>query len=83
MRQTYIDLKDPADRPRFDNLIRAADVFVENYRGDSMPWLGCSPQALALQHPDIIYASLRGVINHGAWANRGATLHYFTAPFCR
>ncbi len=71
MRQTYIDLKDPADRPKFDNLVRAADVFVENYRGACMARLDCSPQDLASQRPGLIYASLRGVTNHGAWANRG------------
>jgi crotonobetainyl-CoA:carnitine CoA-transferase CaiB-like acyl-CoA transferase len=70
LRQTYLDLKNPAELPIMDKLLEGADVFAENFR--HMGERGYSPQAVAAKRPGIIYVSLKGVTHHGAWAERGA-----------
>jgi crotonobetainyl-CoA:carnitine CoA-transferase CaiB-like acyl-CoA transferase len=70
LRQTYLDLKNPAELPIMDKLLEGADVFAENFR--HMGERGYSPQAVAEKRPGIIYVSLKGVTHHGAWAERGA-----------
>lgn len=70
LRQAYVDLKNPAELPIMDRLLKGADVFAENFR--HMDKRGYSPETVAEKRPGIIYVSLKGVTHHGAWAERGA-----------
>jgi hypothetical protein len=53
------------------DLVRGADVLVENYRGRKLGELGLSPETVAELRPGIIYASLRGFGWEGPWLDRG------------
>jgi crotonobetainyl-CoA:carnitine CoA-transferase CaiB-like acyl-CoA transferase len=70
MRQAYVDIKKPDELEVMYNLIKGADVFVENFR--HMGEHGLSPETAAAKRPGIIYVSARGISHHGAWAGRGA-----------
>jgi crotonobetainyl-CoA:carnitine CoA-transferase CaiB-like acyl-CoA transferase len=70
MRQAYVDIKKPDELEVMYNLIKGADVFVENFR--HMGEHGLSPETVAAKRPGIIYVSARGISHHGAWAGRGA-----------
>jgi crotonobetainyl-CoA:carnitine CoA-transferase CaiB-like acyl-CoA transferase len=65
MRQAYVDIKQPADLAVMYNLVKDADVFVENFR--HMEDHGLSPETVAAKRPGIVYVSARGVTHHGAW----------------
>lgn len=55
-----LDLKHPAARRALDALVARADVLVENFRPGTMERLGLGYEALAEQHPRLIYCSISG-----------------------
>ncbi|WP_025860015.1 CoA:oxalate CoA-transferase [Acetobacter papayae] len=55
-----LNLKDDADRTIFINMVRKADVVVENYRPGVMDRLGFSFPELQKINPQIIYAASSG-----------------------
>jgi CoA:oxalate CoA-transferase len=55
-----LNLKEPADRAIFLNMVREADVLTENFRPGTMKHLGFSYDELALINPRLIYASSSG-----------------------
>lgn len=55
-----LNLKEDADRQIFFNMIRKADVVVENYRPGTMDKLGLSYETLSKMNPRLIYASASG-----------------------
>jgi crotonobetainyl-CoA:carnitine CoA-transferase CaiB-like acyl-CoA transferase len=55
-----LDLKQPAARPILESLLSHADVLVENFRPGTMDRLGLSYDALAAEHPRLIYCSISG-----------------------
>lgn len=55
-----LNLKDPADREIFLNMVRHADVLAENFRPGTMKHLGFSYEELAEINPRLIYASSSG-----------------------
>jgi crotonobetainyl-CoA:carnitine CoA-transferase CaiB-like acyl-CoA transferase len=70
-RSAWMDLtkKDYAAKGR--EILRGADVLVENYRGRKLATLGFSPEEVAALRPGIIYASIRAFGWEGPWAQRG------------
>jgi crotonobetainyl-CoA:carnitine CoA-transferase CaiB-like acyl-CoA transferase len=70
-RSAWMDLtkKDHADKGR--EILRNADVLVENYRGRKLANLGFSAEEVAALRPGIIYASIRAFGWEGPWAQRG------------
>jgi crotonobetainyl-CoA:carnitine CoA-transferase CaiB-like acyl-CoA transferase len=50
-------------------LVRRADVFVENYRPDVKYRLGIGPDALRAINPRLVYASISGFGQDGPYAN--------------
>jgi crotonobetainyl-CoA:carnitine CoA-transferase CaiB-like acyl-CoA transferase len=50
-------------------LVRRADVFVENYRPDVKHRLGIGPDALRAVNPRLVYASISGFGQDGPYAN--------------
>lgn len=55
-----LDLKQPADRELFLNIVRRADVLVENYRPGTMEKLDLGWDRLAAVNPRLVYASVSG-----------------------
>jgi hypothetical protein len=70
-RSAWMDLtkKDYAAKGR--EILRGADVLVENYRGRKLADLGFSADEVAAVRPGIIYASIRAFGWEGPWAQRG------------
>jgi CoA:oxalate CoA-transferase len=64
-----LDLKAPADREIFLNMVRQADVLAENFRPGTMKHLGFSYEELAAVNPRLIYASSSGFGQTGPLAS--------------
>ncbi|PZH16098.1 CoA transferase [Streptomyces sp. NTH33] len=59
-RSIVLDLKSEAGAAEFLQLVRVADVVVENFSAGVMERLGLSYEALAGVNPRLVYAALRG-----------------------
>jgi crotonobetainyl-CoA:carnitine CoA-transferase CaiB-like acyl-CoA transferase len=55
-----VDLEDPAGRARARELVRGADVVVENFRPGVMERHGLGYEALAGEQPALVYCSITG-----------------------
>jgi alpha-methylacyl-CoA racemase len=55
-----LDLKQPADRERFDELLHAADILVTAQRPSALARLGLEPQGLAAAHPRLCLLRILG-----------------------
>src|SRR6201998_3949017 len=66
-----MDLKQKPYLDKAVELIRDADVVVENYRGSKIADFGLSAEEVAKIRPGIVYASVRGFGSEGPWADRG------------
>jgi crotonobetainyl-CoA:carnitine CoA-transferase CaiB-like acyl-CoA transferase len=66
-----IDLTTEKGRGVFKRLARGADILIENYRPGVMQRLGADYDALRLENPRLIYASISGHGQTGPWANKG------------
>jgi len=64
-----LDLKAPADRAIFLNMVRQADVLAENFRPGTMKHLGFSYEELAEINPRLVYASSSGFGQTGPLAS--------------
>ncbi|RZU76257.1 CoA transferase family III [Micromonospora kangleipakensis] len=69
-RSTLLDLRRPADRTRFDELVADADVVVTGYRPAALDRFGLSPEALRRRRPDLVVARLSAWGFSGPWARR-------------
>jgi formyl-CoA transferase len=69
-RSVTIDLKDPAERGFVADLIRWADVLVENFRPGVMERLGLGDERLAELNPGLVRLSISGFGEEGADAAR-------------
>ncbi|WP_406289987.1 CoA transferase [Embleya sp. NBC_00896] len=69
-RSTLLDLRDRADRARFDELLADADVLITGYRTDAMAGLGLDHDTLAADHPGLITAAFNAWGPVGPWTNR-------------
>jgi len=74
-----IDLKHARCRDLLLDLIRTADVFIENFRPGATARLGFGHAAVKAVKPDIIYASISGFGQEGAWGPRAAYDHVVQA----
>ena len=70
-----LDLKQPRCRELLIALVRTADVFIENFRPGATARLGFDYAAVKAVKPDIIYASISGFGQEGAWGPRAAYDH--------
>jgi crotonobetainyl-CoA:carnitine CoA-transferase CaiB-like acyl-CoA transferase len=59
-RGIVLDLKQPSDVEHLIELVRHADVLVENYAAGVMDRLGLSYERLAAENHRLVYAALRG-----------------------
>jgi crotonobetainyl-CoA:carnitine CoA-transferase CaiB-like acyl-CoA transferase len=69
-RSVTIDLKDPAERGFVADLVRWADVLVENFRPGVMERLGLGDERLAELNPGLVRLSISGFGEAGADAGR-------------
>ena len=67
-----LDLKDNDDRAVFLELVRRADVLVENFRPGTMARLGFGYDQLHLMNPRLIYAAVSGFGQTGPWSGKPA-----------
>jgi crotonobetainyl-CoA:carnitine CoA-transferase CaiB-like acyl-CoA transferase len=72
-RSIALDLKTPEGRDVFLQLVRQADVVVENLSARSMPGLGLGYPVLQATNPHIVYASISGFGTSGPYADYLAT----------
>ena len=70
-----LDLKQARCRELLMTLVRSADVFIENFRPGATARLGFDYAAVKAVKPDIIYASISGFGQEGAWGPRAAYDH--------
>ncbi len=71
-RSIALDLKAPADRMIFEQLLDHADVLVENYRAGTMEKLGYGWDKLQPRYPRLIYAATSGFGHTGPYSDRPA-----------
>jgi len=70
-RSLSVDLKQPDGVAVMKRLARTADVFVQNYRPGVVTRLGIGYEALAKEHPRLVYCSVSGFGSTGPYASRG------------
>lgn len=59
-RSIVLDLKDPVDRASLLELVKTAEVLIENSRAGVMDRLGLSYEVLAEVNPALVYGAIRG-----------------------
>jgi formyl-CoA transferase len=69
-RSITLDLKSDDGRATFHELVRSADVVVENWRPGVAAKLGVDHETLAPLNPGLIYASVSGFGQTGPYADR-------------
>ncbi|MFF5253885.1 CaiB/BaiF CoA transferase family protein [Streptomyces leeuwenhoekii] len=65
-----LDLKDPRAREILHDLLRGADVFVQNLAPGAAARLGLDADALTRRHPRLIPCTISGYGTTGPWAGR-------------
>jgi crotonobetainyl-CoA:carnitine CoA-transferase CaiB-like acyl-CoA transferase len=71
-RSVVLDLRQPDDRDRCEELVGTADVFLTNLRPDALDGLGLEPHATLARHPHLVYCSVSGYGLRGEDRNRPA-----------
>lgn len=66
-----LDLKQESARTVLLDLIKTADVVIENYRIDTMAKLGLSYEVLSAVNPGLIYCEVSGFGRTGPYKDRG------------
>ncbi len=66
----HVDLATPQGRGTLEDLLRAADVFVQGYRPGALAGRGFPPERAAALCPGIVYVSLCAYGYDGPWAGR-------------
>ena len=69
-RSITLNLKTEAGKQVFLDLVKTADILVENYRPGVMKKLGVDYPALKTINPGLVYASISGFGQTGPWADR-------------
>ncbi|MGF1668202.1 MAG: CaiB/BaiF CoA transferase family protein [Acidimicrobiia bacterium] len=65
-----LNLKDPADLASIQDLIRSADLLIENMRPGKLEELGLAPAELLAQNPALVILRLTAFGQHGPYAHR-------------
>ncbi|MBV1883247.1 MAG: CoA transferase [Pseudomonadales bacterium] len=69
-RSLSLDLKSPAGKAVFMNLVKTADVVVENFRIDVKTRLGIDYESVKKVNPAIVYGSISGFGQTGPYSQR-------------
>lgn len=67
-----LNLKHPRGKALFIDLVKTADVVVENFRPGVMDRLGLGPDTLRAANPRLIYCAISGFGQDGPWRHRPA-----------
>lgn len=67
-----LDLKNPAHKQVYLELVGKCDVVVENFKPGTMQRLGLAYETLCAQKPDLIYLAISGYGQTGPYRERGA-----------
>lgn len=59
-RSLAIDIQHPAGAAILEELLSKSDVLIENFRTDSLPKLGVTPETVLARHPRMILCSISG-----------------------
>ncbi|MCY4590451.1 MAG: CoA transferase [Alphaproteobacteria bacterium] len=70
-RSIALDLKDPAAKQRLIELVRVADVMIENFRPGTAARLGIDYDTVTAINPSLVYCSISGFGQTGPYAPRG------------
>ncbi|WP_166418359.1 CaiB/BaiF CoA transferase family protein [Cochlodiniinecator piscidefendens] len=65
-----LDFTDPSDREKLLELVRDADVFIENFKVGGLKKYGLDFDSLQKENPRLIYASVTGFGQTGPYAHR-------------
>ena len=65
-----VDLKEPAGRQAFEDLVRGADALVESFRPGALAKLGLGPANLEAINPRLVHCALSGFGQSGPYAKR-------------
>lgn len=76
-RSTTIDLA--ADRERFERLLAAADVWVDDHRPSELDALGLDPEEVAARHPRLVVTAISDFGRTGPYRDFVATDHVMVA----
>lgn len=71
-RSIALDTKDPQDLEVFRDLVRSADVFIQNFRPGVAERLGAGEEQLREVNPELIYCSISGFGRSGPSKDRPA-----------
>ena len=69
-RSVTLNLKSEAGRELFYELVKSADILIENYRPGVMKKLKCDYDTVSKLNPRLVYASISGFGQSGPWASR-------------
>ncbi|MCJ8141988.1 CoA transferase [Ancylobacter sp. A5.8] len=69
-RSVTLNLKSEAGRELFYELVKSADILIENYRPGVMKKLKCDYDIVSKLNPRLVYASISGFGQSGPWASR-------------
>jgi CoA:oxalate CoA-transferase len=64
------DLKNPADKARVIELLRRADVMIQNFRPGVIEKAGLGYEAVSALNPRIVYGDITGYGTTGPWATK-------------
>lgn len=70
-RSVILDLKTPDGKAAFRNIVKDADVLIENLRPGAMDRLGLGYEALSQDNPGLIYAAVSGYGRSGPLHHKG------------
>lgn len=68
-RSIAVDIGSPAGANVLEKLLETADIVIENFRTDSLPKLGLTPDQLLAKYPKLIVCSISGYGRTGPMAN--------------
>jgi crotonobetainyl-CoA:carnitine CoA-transferase CaiB-like acyl-CoA transferase len=71
-RSLMLDLRSALDKTTFSELLKTADVLVENLKPGSLARLGYGPEALASRYPRLVYCGVSGFGADSAYPERPA-----------
>lgn len=78
-RSLSLDIRTPQGADTVRALAATADIFIENFRPGVVAKYGLDYAAIRAVRPDIVYCSISGYGQQGAWAGRGAYDHVVQA----
>ena len=69
-RAIVLDLKGPSDQILFEDLVREADVLIQNFRPGTAERLGAGAEQVQTLNPRLVYCSISGFGSRGPYVNR-------------